>query len=126
MIDVTALGDQLIHVFRESLPWLGQTAKNALAGQVIREGWQLVKDKLFSGGGKEAVEKVQAQPEKDRNWEMLKLQLLEAMDEDEKFRAEMAKLAGTPEAQTTIQQSAVGNRNKQAGIAGSPGASIKQ
>jgi hypothetical protein len=126
MIDVTAIGDQLIHVFRESLPWVGQAVKGAVAGQVIREGWQLVKNKLFSGGGKEAVEKVEAQPEKARNWEILKLQLLEAMEEDEKFRADMAKLAGTPEAQTAIQQSAVGNRNKQAGIVGSPGASIKQ
>ena len=126
MIDVVAVADHLIQLFRQSLPWLAQTAKTAVATQAIREAWEQVKGKLFSPGGKEAVQKVEAQPDKDRNWDALKIQLLDALEEDEKFREEMSRLVEKAAPKGGIQQTVTGNENDQAAIQNSQGATITQ
>ena len=126
MIDVTAVADQLVHLFREGLPWLGQTVKGAIATQAVREAWEQVKAKFFSPGAKEALDKVQAQPEKDRNWELVKLQLLEALETDEKFRDQMSRFVEQAGKVATTQQTAIGNDNKQAVVQHSQGSVIIQ
>jgi hypothetical protein len=126
MLDVTAIADHLVHLFREGLPWLGQTIKGAIATQAVREAWEQVKAKFFSPGAKEALDKVQAQPEKDRNWDILKLQLLDALETDEKFRDQMSRFVEQAGQVTTTQQTAIGNDNKQALLQHSEGSVIIQ
>ena len=87
--------------------------------------WEQVKAKFSSPGAKEALDKVQAQPDKDRNWEFLKLELLEALEIDEKFRDQMSRLVEQV-GKITAQQTAIGNDNEQAIVQNSQGAVIIQ
>lgn len=121
MIDPTALATGAIEIFRHHAPWLAEKLGAAAATQAVKEAWEQVKKRLSSPGGQETIGKVESEPETDRNWEMLRLQLAEAMEKDTAFREQ---LAGLVESQP-VRQEIHGDYGKQAAITGSPGASIK-
>jgi hypothetical protein len=121
MTDLHVLAGSAIELFRQHAPWLGDKLAAAGVAQPVREAWGLVKKRLFSAGGREAIRKVEEQPEKERNWDTLKNQLLDALEEDAGFREKFAGLAGGG----ALRQSITGDGNKQLGIVRSPGASVK-
>ncbi len=121
MTDLTPLADSAIDLFRRHSPWLVEKLAAAAVSQTVKEAWDWIKKKLTSPGGQEAVHNVESQPEKDRNWDTLKNHLLDALEQDAVFRERLSSLM----APQTLRQSIKGDRNKQAAIIASPGASIK-
>ena len=78
--------------------------------------WELIKGKLLTPGGQEAVEKAASEPGKDRNWDTLKNYLLDALEQDAAFREQLERLLGT-----VVNQTAIGRGIKQPTIINSPG-----
>ena len=111
-----------MEIFRQHSPWLAEKLGAAVASQGVKEAWEQVKKKLSSPAAQEAVEKAVSQPEKDRNWDMLKNYLLDALEHDATLREQLAGLVKSP----PVRQEIRGDVNKQAVILGSSGSSIKQ
>ena|ERR1017187_983795 len=120
MTDLHVLAGNAIELFRQHAPWLGEKLAAAAVAQPVREAWELLKKRLFSAGGQDAIRKVEEQPEKERNWDTLKNQLLDALEEDAEFREKFARLAGGE----SVRQSITGDGNKQVGVVGSPGTTV--
>jgi hypothetical protein len=119
--DLTSLANSAITSFRQHPPWLDKIGA-AAATEAVKLAWDQLKTKLFSPGAKEAIQKVESQPDKDRNWDTLKNHLLDALEQDTAFREQ---LAGFVKSQP-IDQSIAGDGNKQAAVVGSPGSIISQ
>jgi hypothetical protein len=120
MNDLANFADTVITLFRQHTPWLLDKAGAALVAIPIREAWELIKGKLLTPGGQEAIEKATSEPGKDRNWDTLKNYLLDALEQDAAFRERLERLQGT-----AVNQTAIGRGIKQSAIINSPGASIK-
>lgn len=121
MIDLNALANSTLELIRQHGPWLGEKVGAVVAAQAAKDVWEQVKKKLLSPGGQEAVHKVESEPAKDRNWDTLKNHLLDALEQDAAFREQLSGVLSS----APVQQTATGDRNKQAVITDSPGARIK-
>lgn len=122
MIDLNTLAGAALELWRQHGPWLGEKLAGAAVGLAAKETWELLRTKLITPGGQEAVQKVEAQPEIDRHWDTLKNHLLDSLEQDAAFREKLTGLV--PE--SSIQQFIQGSGNKQAGILNSPGSTILQ
>lgn len=121
MIDLNLLAAGAVEIFRHHSPWLAEKLAAGAVSQAVKEAWDQVKRILTSPGGQETIQRVEAQPDKDRNWDTLKNHLMDALEQDPALRDQLAGLV----ASQPVHQRIHGDGNKQAAILGSPGASIK-
>ncbi len=122
--DLSTMADSAIALIKQQTPWLAQAVAGATVTKGVEELWDAAKRKLSSPGGQEALEKAATEPEKGRNWETVRNHMLDALEQDAEFRARLARLlAAAPASPAT--QVAIGDRNRQGMIVGSPGSKIK-
>jgi putative protein kinase ArgK-like GTPase of G3E family len=121
MTDLASLANTAIELFRQHAPWVAEKLGAAAASHAVKEIWEQLKKKLSSPGGQEAIQKVESEPNKDRNWDTMKNHLLDLLEQDSAFREQLAALVKN----SAVQQTATGTDITQAANVNSPGASIK-
>ena len=99
----------IITTFQQHHPWIAGKV-GELANQGIKELWEQIKAKL----GHAATDKVEAKPDDQTQWELLKAKLLVALDENPAFAEKLHGLA-----ERAISQQAIGDNNKQAAVSNS-------
>src|SRR4051812_25923575 len=78
----------VVTLFQQHQPWIGDKVGGALITQSLKELWEQVKTKL----GSTATEKIETKPDDVGQWEVFKAKLLAALDEDPAFRERMREL----------------------------------
>lgn len=124
-MDFSALAAQAIQLLQASRPALFEkaagAAATAVASTAAKDLWSYVKTKL---SGKEAVAKVETEPDKSRNWDRLRADLEEALESDAPFREELVKRLAAFAGAGAQTQTAVGDRNQQISVQHSSGVTI--
>ena len=87
-MDYTEIANQVVEFLKPVLG-AGPGVATSAAGSA---SWDWIKTRLTRPAAVEAVREVEQNPAGDTNWEVLKLQIRKALEEDEVFRKELLKI----------------------------------
>ena len=87
-MDYTEIADQVVELLKPILAASPGAAASA-AGTAL---WDWIKSRFTRPAAVEAVREVEQNPAGDANWEVLKLQIRKALEDDEVFRKELLKI----------------------------------
>jgi len=106
----------IVTALQQHQPWLADKAGGAIMMQGVRELWEQIKEKL----GRGTTENIERHPDDDGCWEVLRADLLAALERNAEFREKMRSLAQNLD----ISQNATGDNNTQVAVKDSRGVKI--
>ena len=87
-MDYTEISNKVVE-FLKPVPAVGPGVAASAVGSAL---WDWIKTRFTRPAAVEAIREVEQNPVGDTNWEVLKLQIGEALEEDEVFRKELLKI----------------------------------
>ena len=87
-MDYLVLANQIVEFLKQSL----HVGTELTIGLTTHALWDCIKSKFKKPAKVAAIEDVEKNPASNTNWEILKLQIVKALEEDESFRKEIMEV----------------------------------
>ncbi len=108
---IVELVQSAVEAVRSALPTILLGAAGSATWDAQKSVWLWMKEKLTASGYSQAVEQVEAQPDKDSKWEIVSAALKDLLSENPNLLNELEPLLGKPKTNTEVGQKANNNTN---------------